>query len=388
MMVAPRRVCLTITTRGNYGKLKSVTEALVRSPYLEPFVVVGGGALLERYGGVIELVRANYAAPVSWELPYLVEGETPLAMAKSAALAAVEFSTMLHQAQPDVVLVLADRYECLPMAMAATYLNIPVAHIEGGEVTGSVDESIRHAITKLAHFHFPATEDAARRIVALGEEKACIEVVGSTSLDVIAKLDLEDLRPVVEAQGSGGMGPVVSLEGPYLVVIQHAVTTEFDEARRQAEATLGAIRDIQLPTIWIVGNMDAGNNAIFGAVQHFLHSEHPNYLHLFSALPIERYAPLLKNAACLVGNSSSGIRESLFLGTPTVNIGNRQAGRERGANVLDVAHDRAAIVAAIRQQLAHGPYPADFRFGDGKAAERIAKRLESVAFRLQKRITF
>ena len=383
-----RKVCVILTTRGNYAKMKSVMAAIKKRPDLELQVIVGGGATLNKYGNILGKL-GDEPVQVDRVVHFLLEGENPITMAKSAGLAVIEFSTLFENLKPDVVMVIADRFECLAMAMAAGYMNIPIAHVEGGEVSGSIDESVRHAITKMSHLHFPATGDAARRIERLGEAPGTIHNVGCTSLDVIASLDLADLGPVTEMQNTVGVGPVLDLKpSGYLVVIQHPVTTEYDQNLFNINQTIEAIDDLKIPAVWIWPNMDAGSDGLSKGIRVYREHHAPEHIHFFKSLPIEKFAPLLANAACMVGNSSSGIRESAFLGVPTVNIGTRQGGRERGANVMDVPYDKSVIEKAIREQMGHGPYPKDELYGDGKAGEKVAKVLAEHEFTLQKRITY
>lgn len=382
-----RKICIVLTSRGNYAKMRSVIDHILGESELQLQLIVGGGALLHKYGDIAKILTKS-GVHIDRQVHFLVEGETPVTMAKSAALAVNEFSTALDDLQPDVVVVIADRFECLPLAMAAAYMNIPVAHVEGGEVSGSIDESIRHAITKLAHVHFPATQEAAQRIERLGESPATIFPVGATSLDIISSLDLEDLTPITTLQHSEGLGPVIDLQQPYLVVIQHPVTTEYYDNYAHVNETIAAIETIGMHTVWIWPNMDAGSDGISKGLRMFCERRNPQNIHFFKGLAIEYYAPLLKNTACLIGNSSSGIRESAFLGVPTVNIGSRQCDRNRGKNVLDVPYDRHAIVDAVQAQMKHGTYPMDPMYGDGKAGRRIVDILKSINFTLQKRISY
>jgi UDP-hydrolysing UDP-N-acetyl-D-glucosamine 2-epimerase len=382
-----RKICIIITTRGNYAKMKSLIKALQKRPEIDLQLIVGGGAVLPKYGNIIGSLNGN-ELKVDRIIHFLVEGENPITMAKSAGLAVTEFSTAFENLKPDVVIVIADRFECLSIAMAASYMNIPLAHVEGGEVSGSIDESIRHAITKLSHIHFPATRDAALRIEKLGEDPASIFAVGCSSLDVINELNLQDIEPIMDRQREGGVGTVVDLSKPYLVVIQHPVTTEYTLNLQHINETISAIESLHMGTIWIWPNMDAGSDGISKGIRIFRETKRPDYIHFFKSLPIEHYAPLLGNASCIIGNSSSGIREAAFLGIPSVNIGSRQAGRERGKNVLDVGYDHREIEDAIRQQLQHGSYEPDYIYGDGNAGEKIAETLHSFEFRLQKKISY
>ncbi len=385
--VNKRKVCVIITTRGNYAKMKSVIQAISSNPELELQLIVGGGAVLPKYGNIIGSLNGN-DFKIDRIIHFLVEGENPITMAKSAGLAVTEFSTAFENLQPDVVIVIADRFECLSIAMAASYMNIPLAHIEGGEVSGSIDESVRHAITKLSHLHFPATKRAAERIERLGEDRGTIFPVGCTSLDVMEKLDLSNVSPIMDLQHKSGVGITVDLSKPYLIVIQHPVTTEYEENLQHINETIRAIESLRMGTIWIWPNMDAGSDGISKGIRVFRETKKPQHVHFFKSLPIEYYAPLLRNAACIVGNSSSGIREAAFLGVPTVNIGSRQAGRERGENVIDVGYSRKEIENAILKQIEHGKYEPDYIYGNGKAGQKIAETLKDFKFKLQKRISY
>jgi len=383
-----RKICITITTRGNYAKMKSVIEHIQRDPDLDLQLILGGGVILEKYGRILQS-KDGVELPVDRIIHFLLDGENPVTMAKSAGIAVTEFSTAFENLKPDVVIVIADRFECLPIAMAACYMNIHVAHVEGGEVSGSIDESIRHSITKLAHIHFPTSKGAARRIERLGEDPSTIFPVGATSMDTIAEINLDDLEPVREYQKSFGLGEMVDVvPDRYNIVIQHPVTTEYEDNYGNVNETIAAIEESDMPTIWIWPNMDAGSDGINKGIRFYRERKNPKNVHFFKSLPIELFAPLLKNTACIVGNSSSGIREAAFLGTPTVNIGSRQSGRERGHNVIDVGYNCDEIKNAIRRQNEHGPYKPDYLYGDGRSGKKMTEILKTFKFKLQKRITY
>ena len=386
--MSKRKICIVLTTRGNYAKMKAVMFGINNDPDLELQLILGGMVVLEKYGRILQTLKLEQIQ-VARTINFVIEGETLSTMAKSSGLAVTEFATAFEDLQPDVVLVIADRFECLPIAMAAAYMNIAVAHVEGGEVSGSIDESIRHAITKLAHLHFPASREAAERIERMGEDPSSIYTVGGTSMDILRQLDLDNLNPVRKYQQDYGMGTLVEVvPNEYLVLIQHPVTTEYYENLEHINETIEALEELKMPTIWIMPNMDAGSDGINKGVRVFREKKRPDYVHFFKSLPIEYYGPLLKNAACILGNSSSGIRESAFLGTPAVNIGTRQDGRQRGRNVVDVNYDHNEIVAVIKQQIAHGCYKPDYLYGDGYSAEKVVKVLKKADFLLQKKITF
>lgn len=386
--LSKRKICVVLTTRGNYAKMKSVIRSIQSDPRLELQLVLGGMVVLEKYGRILNTPEGQ-RLPVARTINFVIEGESLSTMSKSAGLAMIEFSTAFDDLRPDVVIVIADRFECLPISMAAAYMNIPVAHVEGGEVSGSIDESIRHSITKLSHIHFPASREAALRIERMGEDPGTIFPVGGTSMDAIREIDLNDMEPVRKYQREYGMGPLIDLKPwDYLITIQHPVTTEYESNLVHVRETIDALEALNMPTVWILPNMDAGSDGINKAIRQFREARQPAHIHFFKSLPIECYAPLLKNAACLLGNSSSGIRESAFLGTPSVNIGSRQNGRERGRNVIDVGYDKNEITEAVRRQLQHGPYEPDHVYGDGHAAEKIVNVLAEFQFKLQKLITY
>jgi UDP-hydrolysing UDP-N-acetyl-D-glucosamine 2-epimerase len=368
--------------------MKSVIAGIEADDELELQLVLGGMVVLEKYGRIASLLEDQGRKPAR-TINFVVEGENLATMAKSSGLAMMEFSTAFEHLRPDVVIVIADRFECLPIAMSAAYMNIAVAHVEGGEVTGSIDESIRHAITKLAHLHFPASEEAAKRIEKMGEDPTSIHIVGSSSMDVLRCLDLNDLQPVREYQQQYGVGSIIDLEAKkYLTVIQHPVTTEYEENLGHIKETIAAIVELDMPTVWVMPNMDAGSDGINKAIRKYREREQNKKTHFFKSLPIEFYGPLLKNAACIIGNSSSGIREAAFLGTPSVNIGTRQNGRQRGRNVIDVEYDKKQIVVAVRKQIAHRDYEPDGIYGDGYAAEKIICALKRASLNVQKMITY
>jgi UDP-hydrolysing UDP-N-acetyl-D-glucosamine 2-epimerase len=274
-------------------------------------------------------------------------------------------------------------------AVAGAYMNIPLAHTMGGEVTGTIDESIRHAITKLAHLHFPANQEAADRIIRLGEDPDAVHVVGCPRIDVVAEIvrdgggGLDD--DWLEQEGVGGH---ISTHKPFLLVSQHPVTTEYGKAEDQINETLMALDELRMPTVMLWPNVDAGSEDVSRGMRKFREQHKPDYIRFYKNFPVETYLRLMKSAACLVGNSSAPIREGAFMGTPAVNIGSRQDGRERGPNVVDVGHDRRAIVDAIRSQIAHGRYPAAHLYGDGSAGARIADILSSAPLHVQKRIQY
>lgn len=353
---------------------------------LELQVIIGASALLDRYGTVANLIERDGFKPAA-RVHMLIEGETPATMAKSTGLGLMELPTIFDQLQPDVVLTVGDRFETMATTLAAAYMNITIAHTMGGEVSGTIDESIRHAVTKFAHVHFPASADARDRIIRLGERSEDVHLVGCPRIDLVAEILAESGGAVDQHLFDIGVGRRFDLDSPFLLVSQHPVTTEFGEGERQIRATLEAVRSVGLPAIVLWPNADAGSDDVARGIRKWREQGLDDNMHFFKNLPVATYVRLMKRAACLVGNSSSGIREGAFIGTPVVNVGSRQDRRERGANVVDVDHSTTAISDAVRRQIQHGPYQVDPIYGDGHAGERIARILVDARPSIQKTIT-
>jgi len=386
--VSQRKVCVVVNSRANYGRIKSFLRAASDHPGLELQLVVGASALLYRFGKAIDVIRADGFEPQA-VVHSIVDGETPVTMAKSVGLGTIELATHLEALKPDVVLTVADRFETIATAIAASYMNIPVAHTQGGEVTGSIDENVRHAITKLSHIHFPATERARDFLLRMGEREDTIHVTGCPSIDVLVENDLA--LPADIFARNKGVGAELDVSKPYVMVLQHPVTTEYGEGLAQIEATLKAVDRIGrqgMQVIWLWPNADAGSDDIAKGLRVFRENNNPTYLHLYRNFSPEDYARLLNNTACMIGNSSSGLREAAFLGTPSVNIGSRQRGRGRVRNVMDVPHNADDIYRAIERQIANGRYPRSLMFGDGNSGKRIADILATAPLRLEKTLSY
>jgi UDP-hydrolysing UDP-N-acetyl-D-glucosamine 2-epimerase len=260
--------------------------------------------------------------------------------------------------------------------------------VQGGEVTGSIDEKVRHAVTKLADLHLVSTDLARERVIRLGELPDRVHVTGCPSIDIAAQVAASpamDFDPFVKY---GGVGERVDLSRGFIVVMQHPVTTEYEEARRQVEETLYAVHGLAVPTLWFWPNVDAGSDGTSKGIRVFREQHRDVPLHLFRNMLPEDFLRLLMASSCIVGNSSVAIREGSFLGVPAVNIGTRQVGRERGRNVVDVDYDRGAIRAAIDRHLHDGRLPADMLYGDGRAGTRIAERLAAAELTIEKRLTY
>ena len=345
---------------------------------------MAASALLNRFGSVIDVIR-NDGFNIDTTVHMIIEGENPTTMAKSTGLATIELATHFENLKPDIVLTVADRFETMATAIAASYMNIPVAHTQGGELTGSIDESVRHAITKLSHLHFVTTGASRDIVLKMGEDPDNVFETGCPAIDAIAQLDLE-IDSVFEKYG--GVGSTIDFHSPYLVVLQHPVTTEFGKGFGQINETLKAISQIRMQTVWLWPNVDAGSDDISKGLRMFREREKPDYIHFYRNFSVEDYARLIYNCSCLIGNSSSALREGCFLGVPAVNIGSRQNDRERGDNILDVDYNAQRIKGAIQSQVENGKYPENRLYGDGNAGKRIAEILSTVSPVVQKKFIF
>lgn len=362
-------------------------QAINQHPELELQLVVGASAILDRYGAVVNLIEAD-GFDVTERVHMLIEGETPATMAKSTGLGLLELPTVFERLKPDVVLTVGDRFETMATTLAAAYMNIPVAHTMGGEVTGTIDESIRHAVTKFAHIHFPACQGAKERIIKLGEIPKHVHMVGCPRIDLVAEMLRSDEASLEDTLFEVGVGDRLDLSAPFVLISQHPVTSEYGDGEAQITATLEAVEDLKLAAIVLWPNPDAGSDDIARGLRKWREQERDANMHFFKNLPIATYVKLMTQTACLIGNSSSGIREGAYIGTPVINVGSRQTARDRGSNVIDVSYDRNGIRTALEQQLAHGRYPMEPIYGDGHAGTRIADILAKEVVDVQKCITY
>ena len=387
-MAMKRNVCVVITARPSYSRIRSALEAIKQHPDLTLQLVVAASALLDRYGRA-DHVMENEGFTIDRRVYMILEGENPITSAKSTGLGLTELATVFSDLQPDVVVTIADRFETMATAVCAAYMNIPLVHVQGGEITGSIDEKVRHAVTKLADTHFVSTPKAAERVIRMGERPDRVHITGCPSID-LAKQAIEHPTLSIESlfERYGGVGSRFDVTKGYLVVMQHPVTTEYEQSRRHIEETLHAIRELNRPTLWFWPNVDAGSDGTSTGIRAFRENHHLPHIHFFKNMRPEDFIQVLHHSQCLVGNSSVGIRECAFLGTPVINIGSRQNGRDRAKNVLDIGYHRKDIIEAIEKQIATGKYPSDSLYGTGDAGQTIANLLPHIDLSIEKRLTF
>lgn len=382
-----RRICVVVTARPSYSRIKSALQAIKEHPELELLLVVAASALLGRYGTAVKYMEAD-GFDIAAKVFNVLEGGTLAAQSKTTGLGIIELTSVFENLQPDAVVTVADRYETMSTAIAAAYLNIPLVHVQGGEVTGNIDEKVRHAITKLADVHFVSSKKAKERVVKMGEVKETVFQTGCPSIDLAHKIDQDGQLDFNPYERYGGVGAKTDFSKGYLLVMQHPVTTEYEQARQQALATLQVICQLQTPTFWFWPNVDAGSDGTSNAIRSFRENNNVKHIHFFKNMTPLDFLKVLKNSQCLIGNSSVGIRECAYMGVPVVNIGSRQNGRERGKNVVDVTYEKTAIKQAIQYQIQHGPYERDTIYGNGQAGQKIAQLLAKVPLTYQKKLNY
>ena len=379
-----RKVCVVLVDRANYGRLKPVMQAIKTHPQLELQVLAAGTMVLERFHQPVQVIKQD-GFEVDGEIYIELEGSTPVTMAKSVGFGVVEFASEFQRLKPDLILLIGDRYEALAAAIAAAYMNICIAHIQGGEVSGSIDESTRHAISKFAHFHFPSTHRSAEYLIRMGENPDTILAIGCPSSDIARNLD-QTLSP--EMANANGGGTWIDIRKAFLLVIFHPTTTEYGSERGQMEELLKSLNILKTQTILLWPNIDAGADHISKAIRIFRDHVKQKWLRTLTNLSPENYLKVLANASCAIGNSSSFVRDASYFGTPVVLAGARQDGREMDQHVMPVTAAAPDIVAAVKSQLAHGRYHPSVLYGDGHVSERISDGLARLIPYVQKRLHY
>lgn len=380
-----RKICIITGSRAEYGLLKPVMAAIRKHPKLRLQAIAAGMHLDKKHGSTWkEIVDDGFSISAVAMLP--PSHDTGASMADAIGDGIKSMAHAFRKLKPDIILILGDRTEPLAAALAAAYMNTPIAHVHGGDKTqGGLDEPTRHAITKYAHIHLAATKTSAERIAKMGEEPWRIHTVGAPGLDTVNGTKLMTKRGLATMFGK-------RLADNYALVLQHPVTTESDLAGRQMTITLDAIEKAGMATFIIYPNNDAGSQAMIDAIEN-----HPHRFRSIIAKNLDHdiYLSLMKHAAVMIGNSSSAIIESSSFKLPVVNIGMRQEGRERSINVLDATHDRKKILAAIKTAISPAfrkkAQKAKSPYGDGKAGKRIAETLAKIAIDkrlIQKKLTY
>ncbi len=365
-----RKIAVVVTARPSYSRVKTAIRAIYEHPNLELQLVVAASALLDRYGTAVKYMEKD-GFPIAARVFNVLEGENLTAQAKTTGLGILELSSVFERLEPDAVLTVADRFETMATAIAASYMNIPLIHIQGGEVTGNIDEKVRHAITKLSDLHLVASEKAEERVVKMGEDPTKVFNTGCPSIDLAEEVLQNSELDFDPFERYGGVGRIQNWENNYIVVLQHPVTTEYAESRDHIEETLKAIHELNMPTFWFWPNVDAGSDGTSKGIRSFRERNSIEHIHFFKNMEGRDFLRLLYNSKCLIGNSSVGIRECAYMGVPVVNIGSRQNGRDRGQNVIDVNYNSSEIKNAIQVSIQKERIK-DLTYGGGDAGKKMA----------------
>ncbi len=385
------KIAVVINNRANYARIKSFLFNSKKNKKFQIDLILAASSVVEKFGELENIIKKD-GLKVSKKLYTIIEGDRPVTMAKTTAIEISELSNVFENNRPDFVFAIADRYETLSVAVAASYMNIPLLHLQGGEITGSIDESVRHAISKFANIHFPATSRSKQNLIKMGENPKTIFNVGCPSIDVAKSIERKrkTLNSIL-LKYRFSMQNRISLKNikDYIIVVQHPVTTEYSETRYQIRQTIKAISKLNIQTIWLWPNVDSGSDIISKELRIAREKGILKKILFIKNLSAEDFLILLNNSKCIVGNSSVGIRESSYLGVPSVNIGKRQNGREKDKNVLQTNHNSAEIIKSINYQIKKKKYKKSYLYGNGQSGNKIIKIISKLKIKnTQKRLFY
>ena len=372
------RILVYLGGRANYSSIKSVMEAFNNDDYFDLITVLGCSAVLEKFGDVSELIEKD-GFTINEKVFHLVEGDSPAVMAKTAALGMLDASNILLKYSPDFVLIVGDRYEMMSFALPAAYMNIRIIHTMGGEVTGTIDESIRHALTKFSHIHFVATNKAKENVLRMGEDERFVFNVGCPRIDLVKKELENDSFTILKEYFSinKGIGCDIDFNMPFILVSQHSVTTEHDLNRQYIDSILKALKTFGMQCLVLWPNSDAGGNQISKGIRTFREHNNDVPFAFHKNLPNKVYIHLMNTCFCLIGNSSSGVREGGFIGTPVINIGTRQNTRESGENIIHTDNSYDSILKSLNL-IKDLEDIHDELYGNGNASEKIVNIMKTL----------
>jgi UDP-hydrolysing UDP-N-acetyl-D-glucosamine 2-epimerase len=372
------RIVVVITARPSYSRVKSFITLLNNDKNIELLVVASAGSLLEKYGAVVNLIR-NDGFNVVAELNNVLDGSTLSNSVIGVGLSLIQLSDCLTSLSPDYVVTIADRYETIATAISSAYLNIKTIHIQGGEITGSIDNKVRNAVSHLSDLHFVSTSLAKSRLIRMGFTPENVFNTGCPSID-LAREVMEDPENLPDdfLCSISTIGNNFSLSEDYIVVLQHPDTDQIEGTYKQINETLLALKHVNMPIVLFWPNIDAGSDVISKNLRIYINENPLQKVKFIKNLEGKTFLKLLKQSKVLVGNSSVGIRECSFLGLPVVNIGNRQNKRERSCNVIDVGYSSFEIINAINRQLTHGFYESDKLYGDGFASLKMYNEVMNI----------
>lgn len=385
-----KKICIVIHSRANYGSIKSVLKNIKKSKNLSLQIIVGGSALLDRFGSVVDIIRKD-KFKIDKHINFLIEGNSPLIMTKSTGLAIIEISNCFAELKPDIVLTVGDRYETISTAIAATYMNIPLAHTMGGEISGTIDESVRHAVTKFSNIHFTATNISKKNVIKLGEDPNYVYNVGCPRIDTVkevlnTKIENKNLNKLIN---SIGVGDNIDVSKPFVMIMYYPVTSEYGKGESQVINLLNALNKFDIQKIFFWPNSDAGYEDISRGIRKWREKNKDYKTKFIKNLEQKYFYHFLKKTKCLLGNSSSGLREGCYIGVKNICIGTRQNGREIGKNTIMIKSDYKSIFNSLKNVLdSKKKFKKDYRYGKGNSGKQIVNILEKIEISSQKKLNF
>ena len=381
-----KNICVIVTNRANFARMKSLLIEIKKSKKLNLNIILSGSALSHRFGQLENEIKKN-KLPISAKSFFLIDGSDPVVQAKSTSLAITEFATIFSKLKPDLTITVGDRYETMATAIASTYMNIPLVHLQGGEVSGNLDEMVRHSITKLSSYHFTTTKKSKERVIKLGEEKSRVYFSGCPGMDILKNSKKKIKKNFFDKVNF--TGAKFDFKKNFLLVVNHPVSTENKKANlEKINILFKTLNNIKMHKIMFWPNSDAYSDVISSQMRTFKENHQKNdYTFIINSSP-EEYATLLYNASCLVGNSSSFIREGSQMGVPAVLLGTRQLKREVGKNVIYTNYNLKNITAKINFQIKKSRYKPQNIYGKGNAGKFIVKALEKLKPSIKKQSTY
>ncbi len=373
-----KKITFVIVNRANYGRIKNLLIKLKKSSFFKIDIVIVSSSTLKKYGEIENIIKKD-GLKVSEKIYTHIEGENLQTMTKSTGLLLLELSTTFQKLSPDMVFLVGDRYEVLSAAIAANYMNIFLIHLQGGELTGSVDENVRHAVTKLSHLHLVNTSKSKKIVEQMGENPQKVFNVGCPSIDIIKNTNFKKIR----IKSPFGVGYKINLDKPYYIFLIHPVTTNYKNSEKLVKEMIEVAKKIDSQIIWLWPNVDAGANIFSKKIRSF-REKHKKKINFVINFRTDEYLKIMKNCVAIIGNSSSAIREASYMGIKSINVGDRQIFRERGNNVFDVPEDHKKILKKIKQ-INSIKVKKTTLYGKGDAIEKIIKILKNTKIDIKKK---
>ena len=371
-----KKVTVVITARASYSRIKTVLLALKKDSSIELEIILKASALVGDYGSILSYLEEDQL-DVSYKIYSLVNTQDISFQVKTTALGMIELSNHFSNSRTDAVITIADRFETIATAIAASYMNIPLIHIQGGEDTGNIDNKVRNSITFLSDYHFVSNKEAQEKLLSMKIESDKIFNLGCPSIDLVDIAKQRKIDNELLYNGYSWSGEKVDIEKKYIVVMQHSVTNE-PNSKDQIQETINAVKKLKMPTIWFWPNVDSGTDAISKGLRLFNNAYREFPVTFLKSLDPQDFLNLISKSSVLIGNSSVGIRESAYIGLPVVNIGSRQEKRTRAKNVIDVDYNSNEIYFAVKKQLANKHFEKSIIYGSGDSGRKIANHISTI----------